>query len=204
MKGLNQWLAAGMFIASSIYAQYPEPYESVRNLPATPYYVQDAYIYYDLIHSRNLNVIVDVESHEGGVARFIAQQANNLPSLTKIYCINAWNDCGSQKRLFHRFLSNVKQENTANLITPIRMNSHDAAAALNISADFISLVGGNSAEEIYKDILAWYPHLSEGGILCGNNWYENSVELGVTKAATALNLTLKLNNNVWYFEKNTP
>lgn len=45
--------------------------------------------------------------------------------------------------MFHRILSNVKQEGTAELIIPIRMNSQDAAIGLNIQADFISLVGAN-------------------------------------------------------------
>lgn len=206
MKFLNKILLTAMFLTSlGLQAdEYdPQPYSSIRNLPPTPYFVQDAYIYYSLIQSHNAAIIIDVESDEGGVARFIAQQANNLPSVNTIYAVNAWTSCDpSQKYLFQRFLSNVKQENTTNLIVPIRMNSNDAALALNVKADFISIVGGNDAETIYKDILSWYPHLSDDGVICGNNWNDNSVEIGVTKAAESLDLTLKINDNVWYFEKN--
>lgn len=195
-------MVCGLLLAiQSASAQFPEPYESVRNIPATPYFVQDGYIYYDLINTSNAAVIVDVESQDGGVARFIAQQSGSLPSLNRIYSVSAWTDCPTHKRQFQRFLSNVKQEGSAEKITPIRMNSLEAAQSLNITADFISLVGANDANVIYKEILAWYPHLSDNGIICGNNWYDNSVELGVTKAAESLDLTLHINNNVWYFLK---
>lgn len=203
MKYLKEIFIAGLMLANlSIYAQFPQPYESIRDLPPVPYYVQDGYIYFSLIESHKAAIIVDVESQDGSVARYIAQQANNLPSISAIYSINSWTACDlSQKHLFQRFLSNVKQENTAELITPIRMTSEEAALALNIKADFISLIGANDEDQIYKDILAWYPHLSEGGVICGNNWSEHSIELGITKAASSLNLDLKINGNVWYFEK---
>lgn len=202
MKSFYNMLMGGLLLLS-LAAHADEPYSSIRNLPPTPYFVQDAYVYYDLISSRNAAVIVDVESQDGGVARFIAQQASSLPSLNKIYSINGWTSCdASKKHLFQLFLSNVKQENSDSLIIPIRMNSSDAAWGLNIKADFISLVGANDKDIIYRDILAWYPHLADGGVICGNNWHESSVEIGVTKAAESLDLNLKLYNNVWYFEKN--
>lgn len=202
MKWLNSVFMIGLLLVNlSIYAD--QPYSSIRNLPATPYFVQDGYILYDLISTHNAGIIVDVESQDGSVARYIAQQASHLPSLNRIYSVNGWTSCDKSKQhLFQRFLSNVKQENTAELIIPIRMTSNEAAWALDVQADFISLVGANDKDIIYRDILAWYPHLANGGVLCGNNWYENSVEIGVTKAAESLGLNLKLNNNVWYFEKN--
>ena len=187
----------------SICADLPEPYLSIHNLPQTPYYVQDSYVYYNLITTHNAAVIVDVDSQDGGVARFIAQQAANMPTVTKIYSVNIWADHYASKHQFQRFLSNVKQENSTGLIIPVRMNSLDAASALNINADFISLVGGNDTDTIYKEILAWYPHLSDRGVMCGNNWYESSVQIGVTKAAKSLDLTLNISSNVWYFVKNS-
>ena len=203
MKYLKNLFLAGFLLANlSAYAA-PEPYASVRDLPFTPYFVQDGYVFYSLIESHNAAVIVDVESQDGSVARFVAQLANNLPSLSAIYSISAWPETDPvQRRPYQRFLSNVKHETTTELITPIRMNSLEAAMSLNIKADFISLVGANDQDRIYKDILAWYPHLSDNGVICGNNWYENAVELGVTKAATSLDLNLKISGNVWYFEKN--
>lgn len=202
MRSFRKIVLAVLFMANqSIYADVPQPYESIREVAATPYYVQDAYTYFSLISTHNAAVIVDVESQDGGVARFVAEQASSLPALSQIYSVSAWNDYPSKTHLFQRFLSNVKQENTTALIIPIRMNSQEAATGLNVKADFISLVGGNTGEGIYQDILAWYPHLSDIGVICGNNWNENSVAVGVTQAAASLNVTLHVNNNVWYFLK---
>jgi hypothetical protein len=191
---------ANFLLAGTILEAAPEPYASVSNLPQTPYYVQDGYEIYSL--ASNATVIIDVESQDGGVARYLAQQANNLPSLTKIYSVNIWQSHDpAQKQLYRRFLSNVVQENTTGLITPIRMSSAEAAASLHIIADLIYVLGANDQQTIYNDILSWYPHLSNSGIICGNNWYESSVQTGVTRAATALDALLKINGNVWYMTK---
>lgn len=195
-------ISSVVLACASAYADIPEPYESVDHLPPTPYFVQDSYIYYNLANTHNCEVIIDVESQDGGVARYLAQQANNLPSLRRIYSVNMWqsND-RSQKHLFQRFLSNVAQEETSELIIPIRMNSHEASESLSLKADFISLVGANDQQTIYNDILGWFPHLSDGGVICGNNWYEPSVQIGVTKAAMMLDVSVRIDSNVWYFVK---
>jgi hypothetical protein len=204
---MNKYLSK-IFLSSTLLgtafllADLPQPFTSIQDLPPTPYFVQDAYVYYSLINANNSAVIVDVESQDGGVARYIAQQVNTLTTVKEIYAVNGWQSPDrSQKYLYQRFLSNVIQENTAQLITPIRMTSREAAEAMNVQADFISLVGANDNQTLFNDILAWYPHLSNIGVICGNNWNDSSVQVGVTKAASTLDLTLHLNGNVWYFVK---
>lgn len=196
------FIGSAILAGVSLYADLPEPYTSTRFLPQTPYFVQDAYVYYNLVSTHNCAVIIDVESQDGGVARYLAQQANTLPSIQKIYSVNMWqsND-RSQKHLYQRFLSNVAQENTAELIIPIRMDSHDASESLYVKANFISLVGANDRDNIYNDIIRWFPHLSDNGVMCGNNWYEPSIQIGVAKAAMMLDVSVQVNNNVWYFVK---
>lgn len=193
---------AAATIACTTLQALPEPYASINILPQRPSFVQDGYIIYSLASASNVEVIIDVESSEGGVARYLAMQANNLPSLRQIYSVNLWqsND-RSQKQLYRRFLSNVIQENTSELITPIRMSSEEGAKSLHILADLIHLVGGNDQQTIYNDILSWYPRLSERGIMCGNNWDEPSIQSGVTQAARTLDATLQISGTVWYFVK---
>jgi hypothetical protein len=202
-KCFRKIFMSGTILAGvSLYADVPQPYASIHSLPQTPYFVQDGYTIYSLANTHNVGVVIDVESQDGGVARFLAQQAGNLPSLKEIYSVNIWqsND-PSQKHLFRRFLSNVVQENTTQLIIPIRMCSHEAAESLNVQADLINLVGANDQQTIYNDILCWYPHLSDTGVMCGNNWYEPSIQTGVTSAATMLNVSVQVNGNVWFFVK---
>lgn len=197
----NLLVASALWANLSLYADI-QPYASIQNLPQTPYFVQDAYTYYSLIMGNGASVIIDVESADGGVARYVAQQAANLPMVTEIYSVNAWQSPDrSQKHLYQRFLSNVNQEMTTQLITPIRMSSQEGAESLKVTADFISVVGGNDSITIYNDILSWYPHLSDKGIICGNNWLDSSVQVGVTKASASLDVKLHVNNNVWYFQK---
>ncbi len=199
MKYLKNLLTAGMLLTNiTIFADNPEPYLSVRNLLPTPYYVEDGYALLNLITTQDAATVVDVGSADGGFARYIAQQASSLPSLNKIYSISDWSADQSNKHPFQNFLSNVVQENTSSLIVPIRMSPLEAASALNIKADFIYV---NSSQDVYKDILAWYPHLNNAGTIAGNNWNDSSVEMGVTKAAQDLDLNLQLTNNVWYFTK---
>ena len=196
------FMGGAMLAGASLCADIPQPYSSIYNLPQTPYFVQDGYIYYNLVNTHNVAVVIDVESQDGSVARYLAQQANNLPSLTQIYSVNMWqSDDRSQKQLFRRFLSNVVQENTTQLIIPIRMSSQEAATTLNVKADLINLVGANDQQTIYNDILGWYAHLSDTGVMCGNNWYEPSVQIGVTQAAMALDVPVQINDNMWYFVK---
>jgi hypothetical protein len=196
------FMTIAMLSGASLSADAPDPYAVIRNLPSTPYYVQDGYVYANLVNTHNVAVVIDVESQDGSVARFLAQQASNLPSLTKIYSVNMWhsNDL-AQKHLFRRFLSNVVQENTADRIIPVRMSSQEAAESMNIKADMINLVGANDQQTIYNDIVRWYPHLSDAGVMCGNNWYDPSVQAGVTKAAATLDVSVQVNDSVWYFVK---
>lgn len=197
-----------LFVCGALLAQVglqatpPQPYTYIQTMPYTPYFVQDAYLLYSFVQNNSSGVIVDVGSHDGGVARYLAQQASALTSIREVYSISPWYSADpSQKHLYQRFLSNVVQENTASLITPIRMYSLEAAESFNHQADLIFVTGGNDNVGVYNDIIAWYPHLSSTGILCGNNWNEPSVQMGVTRAAAALEVTVKLADNVWYFQR---
>lgn len=193
---------AALLASASLCADLPQPYASIRNLPATPYYVQDAYTFFNLANTHNAAVIVDVGSQDGSVARYFAQQASNLPSLKQIYSIDLWESSdASQAHLFQRFLSNVIQENSTGLIVPIRMSSHEAAESLNVQADFINLAGSHDQNTVYHDIISWHSHLSNGGVLAGNDWYDTAVESAVTQAAATLGISVQVNGNVWYFTK---
>ena len=73
-------------------------------------------------------------------------------------------------------------------------NSHSAQSdALNIKAGLICLSG--VSEAIYKDILNWYNHVADNGVICGNNWNDVSVQRDVTQAAALLNVPVQVNAN---------
>jgi hypothetical protein len=191
-------ISAFLLTSWQIPAEESEPYVSVHNLPFKPYFIEDGYWLLDLITRHEAPVFIDVGSAEGGAARFVAQ---NVPDGLKIYCVNDWlNPDPNAKLQFQRFLSNVKQEQTSHLITPIRMNSQEAAAGLNVAANVIYL-NSNDEDRVYNDILVWSTHLTPNGTICGNNWSDVSIQIGVTRAASALDLSLHTNNNSWFLER---
>lgn len=197
MRGLS--LAALLCLSSQLTA-LPEPYNSVQTLPIIYYYVPDGYVLSSLATDNSSSVIVDVESEDGAVARYLAQQ--NIPTVTKVYSVSLWpaGDPPEYDR-YQRFLSNVIQEGTAEVVVPLRMSSAEAAAALNVNADLIYF-GSFDSDTLYEEITHWIANLSDNGVLCGNNWNENAIKVAVVNAANDFNLNLGLNSNVWYLKKN--
>jgi hypothetical protein len=178
----------------------PEPYDSIQTLPIVYYYVPDGYILSNLATENASSVIVDVESNDGSVARYLAQQ--NISSVTKIYAVNLWpaGDPPEYDR-YQRFLSNVIQEGTAERIIPLRMSSEEAATALNVNADLIYF-GSFDSNTLYNEITQWIAALSDNGVMCGNNWNDNSIKFAVVRAANDFNLDLGINGNVWTLRTN--
>jgi hypothetical protein len=197
MRGLS--LAALLCLSSQLTA-LPEPYNSVQILPIIYHYVPDGYVLSSLATDNSSSVIVDVESEDGAVARYLAQQ--NIPTVTKVYSVSLWpaGDPPEYDR-YQRFLSNVIQEGTAEVVVPLRMSSAEAAAALNVNADLIYF-GSFDSNTLYEEITHWIANLSDNGVLCGNNWNENAIKVAVVNAANDFNLNLGLNSNVWYLKKN--
>jgi hypothetical protein len=199
LKFLKSLMAIVFISLTQHVMSIPQPYTNINTLPPVPYYVIDGYVLENLITSNNAAIVIDVESSAGSVARFIAQQ--NLSSVTQVFSVSLWPSYDPlQKYPYQQFLSNVIQENTADLITPLRMGSAEAAQALNILADFIHLSAIDS-DTLYQEILNWVSHLSETGIICGNTWHEGSVQASVTAAAGDLGLVVNLNDHVWYLTR---
>lgn len=191
-------LAALLFSQNFTFAADPEPYTAVRNLTQTPYFFENGFILLDLVNSRAATVVIDVDSVDGAAARYIAQNAPS--SLLKVYSIQNWSNSDRFKNPYQQFLSNVKQENTANLIIPVRMESLEAATALSLQAEVI-FINTIFKDNVYDDILAWSTHLTSNGIIAGNNWNDAEVINAVTQAANSLNLVLKINGNFWWLER---
>lgn len=188
------FLAAALLSGTYLTADEPEPYASVRNISYEPYFLENNYILSQIVDFHATTNFIDVASNEGAAARSVA--AYN-PSTAKVYSINAW---GENPHDFHKFLSNVKQENQAEKIIPIRMTSSEACLALNVLAEVI-FIECSSQDHILENILRWESHLTENGAIVGNHWEWSEVELAVSKAATLNNLSLSTNGNYWILSK---
>lgn len=193
----------------------PEPYKSIRVLPQDPYgwfSAANKQKIEELIKERNPKTIVEIGSWMGVSTIFMASIAAEDST---VYAVDHW--LGSlehrteeeyQKKLpilYQQFLSNVIHANLTHKIVPLRMSSLEAANTLNIEPDFIYIDGSHEEEDVYNDIMAWYPKLKQGGILCGDDytWVHpctGSVKRAIERAAKKLNIpTISAIHVFWYF-----
>lgn len=170
-----------------------EPYDSIRDVAYTPYFLQNGYILLNEVNAQSTTVFIDVKSDGGAASRYIAANTNGT---VKVYYVNTWYD----DYAFQQFISNVKQENQSGAITPIRMTSQGASMALNLISELIYIDTIHSSN-LHEDILAWVDHLSANGVISGNFWERSPIELVVTKAAAELNLSLSTNGTYWFLKR---
>lgn len=184
----------------------PEPYCSINLLPFDPHgwFANEKEIE-AILKAKPCQTVIEVGSWLGASTRFIAQ---NLPKGAKLYAIDTWLGSFDEEVhmldirlpiLYQLFLSNVVHAGLSNIIIPVRMNSIEASKALNVKADLIYLDAAHDTKSVYEDILAWYPHLNEGGVLCGDDWAWSTVREGVLQAAEELKKEVVNHMTFWCF-----
>jgi predicted O-methyltransferase YrrM len=186
--------------------ELPEPYCSIVDLPVDQHgWFGNADQLSNCFKERQISKVIEIGAWLGASTRFLA---TSTPANGKVYAVDTWN--GSPQETLHMqdprlpylyqlFLSNVKQAQLTHKIVPIRMNSLEAAKALNVKADLIYIDAAHDTESVYQDIIAWYPHLEEGGIMCGDDWLWDSVRVAVIKASEQLNRSIEATGNFWRF-----
>ncbi|MEX1012311.1 MAG: class I SAM-dependent methyltransferase [Waddliaceae bacterium] len=196
-----------ILISSLRAGEVPEPYASIVDLPFDGhgwFYNKEPLL--ALIEERRPITIIEVGAWLGLSTRFFASQVEELGG--KVYAVDHW--LGSNERahlqdprlpyLYHLFLSNIKHTGFAHVVVPVRMHSLLAAKALNVKADLIYIDSSHKTEDVIDDILAWTPHLKEGGLMCGDDWKWGSVRKAVVQAAKELNQVVHSSGNFWWFE----
>ena len=108
--------------------------------------------------------------------------------------------------VYQQFLSNIILSNLTDKVIPVRMESLAAASKFNelgIRADLIYIDAAHDTQSVLNDLYAWYPILSEGGILCGDDWsYGNgSVSSAVIEFAKKERLQINRFGEFWYYSK---
>lgn len=185
----------------------PAPYVYVNDLPYDDhgwFEPTNAHYLRFFIEKTNASNIIEIGTWLGKSARFIAQ---NMPEDGKVFAVDTWEPEEAVyltdprlSYLYQLFLSNVKHANLCHKIVPVRMKSVEAAKALNIIAEVIYIDGNHETKHVIDDILAWYPHLSSNGIMCGDDWAAPPVREGVIKCAEILNKQVKEHDNFWWYE----
>jgi glycosyltransferase involved in cell wall biosynthesis/predicted O-methyltransferase YrrM len=190
-------------------ARLPEPYHSVEPLAFDPQGWLDHSTrekLRELLAARAAHVVVELGSWLGLSTRFLAEQ---LPPNGKVYAVDTW--LGSEEinrqaamarrlpDLYQRFLSNVIHAGLTDRIVPVRMTTVEAAAALDVLPDLVFVDASHQEADVYADIMAWYPRLMPGGVLCGDDWNSyQSVRSGVERAAGELQRRVEHQGNCWW------
>ena len=196
-------------------AQLPEPYQSIQVLP---YDMHGWFKEENQVHLKKLiarvqpNVVVELGTWLGWSAIYMAECMKPAGIL---YAVDNWTAQGdisilndqnpeTKKRiptLYEQFLSNVIHKNLCHKITPVRMDTIEAAQRLEVKADLIYVDASHDEESVFKDIMNWYPKLNKGGIMCGDDALSKDVLKAAQRAAAILHLTLLVDGNFWYFDQ---
>ncbi|MFA6916657.1 MAG: class I SAM-dependent methyltransferase [Parachlamydiales bacterium] len=206
MKLFAHLLGLMVVLGSLTAEEIPEPYASTNDLPfdGHGWFMNGDYIAATM-SLYNPVIAIEVGAWLGSSTRFIAER---LPAGGKLYAIDTWRGSPNEPLhlrdprmpyLYQLFLSNVKHANLTNVIIPVRMESLEASKAMNVQADFIYIDASHDETNVYNDILAWYPHVKEGGVMCGDDWGWVSVQRGVIRAANHLGKTVWGHGNFWRF-----
>ncbi|MEX0597446.1 MAG: class I SAM-dependent methyltransferase [Candidatus Paceibacterota bacterium] len=204
------------FLQNINSANLPFPYNTITLLPFDPASHfgprQENGLKY-IITKYKPNIVIEIGSYLGASTRFIA---NLLPRDGKVYAVDHWlgnnewtedpNFQEKQSLFYKKFLSNIIHANLCHKVIPIKMDSLTAAKKINCQPDVIFIDGAHDYKSVYADLCAWYPFISEKGILCGDDYYwgsSNPVKQAVDQFAREHNLVVKLIDNwFWYYERN--
>ena len=191
--------------------EIPEPYRSINILPEDLHgWLTDINKKYlkQIIHKLNPTLIVELGTWLGKSALFMAEVSNEH---CKIFAIDDWTAstdssiqhdhqaCQKLKNLYQQFLSNVIHHGFTAKIIPIRKKTVEAALSLKINPDLIYVDASHEEENVYQDIMHWYPKLKIGGVMCGDDWDAPSIKKGVFRAAKELNVSALGDASFWWF-----
>lgn len=94
--------------------------------------------------------------------------------------------------VFAQFIENVKPY--ADKVHPRVCESVKAAGLMTEKADLIFIDANHEYENVKADIEAWWPHVVQGGILCGHDYHSHG---GVRQAVEEFGKD-GVTANVWY------
>lgn len=142
-----------------------------------------------IIKETRPELIVEIGSWKGHSANYMADACRREGLKTKIVCVDTfsgssehWHDPGMRQELFlkngrptilERFMGNTVARGNTDYIFPLPVDGATAAdlfRAYEAKADLIFVDAGHQYEMVLNDIRAWWPHLSERGVMFGDDY----------------------------------
>lgn len=107
--------------------------------------------------------------------------------------------------LYPRFLSNMLNAGSADMIIPLPLPSLIAARYLqeqHLEADLIYIDGSHDEKDVYEDIVAYWPLLKRSGCVFGDDWSWPSVVAAVKRFCSEEGLSYEFSEINWRIRKN--
>lgn len=156
---------------------------------------------------------VEVGSWLGKSAAFMAVEIINSGKVIRFDCVDHWKgnadqpvlrQAASQEDIYQLFCNNMKRFGLAEVVSPIRRSSDEAAYLYpDSSLDFVFIDADHRYEEVKKDISIWLPKVKPGGVLAGHDFDETS-DPGVVKAVLEANPNIEVWGRSWVWKKTIP
>jgi predicted O-methyltransferase YrrM len=116
-----------------------------------------------LCRARGLNcIILCIDTWLGG--RYLYAELDQHPELLPT---------AGRFRLFEQFLTNVKRLELTDIITPMPATTADAAGTLrklDVAVDLVYVDASHEAEDVAKDLRAYWDVVRPGGVLFGDDY----------------------------------
>jgi hypothetical protein len=199
--------------------------ERVKNflLPTKTWKNIDGFFEYPSFYDMCMNeiptnsVMVEVGSWMGRSSSYVASLIKTSGKNIDFYCVDTWE--GSEEHvslieslrnkgttLFDEFKNNIRECELEDYITPIKMESVEAAKQFeDESIDFVHIDAAHDYDNALKDIKSWYPKVKPGGLVTGDDYGWDGVFRAVNEFFGAENITYydhdNKNGNVWFYRK---
>jgi predicted O-methyltransferase YrrM len=137
-------------------------------------------------------VVVEVGVWKGASVVTMAKEIQRLTLDTAVIAIDTW--LGSSEhylwekfipdldfefgypRLYHKFAANICNEGLADIVVPLPLDSINGFQLLkekDIRPDVLHIDAGHDYMSVMGDLKAWWPQLTPGGVLIGDDYFKS-------------------------------
>jgi predicted O-methyltransferase YrrM len=214
-KSLNFLISIGLIFNFQLFSTFlqdlPEPYSQLQEvLPFNDHgwYANGAWIE-KLMKYNKITTAIEIGSWLGASTRHIASL---LQPSGKLYAVDTWqgsvehhensNYAAMLPSLYNQFLSNIVHAQLTDRVIPVRITSLEASKILKDKlgqVDFVYIDAAHDTYSVLLDLHFYWPFVeNNGGILCGDDWWWDSVKVAVRIFAEKYRLTMYTGDNFWF------
>lgn len=134
--------------------------------------------------------IVEIGSHVGRSAAFMAAALLERPAGRRVYCIDLWEQGGVRTPLPHhqagvmqQFVGNMEKLGLSELVQPLQGDSVLVAKSWLLPIWLLFIDGSHAFEDVCADLRAWSRFVPTGGVLVLHDFNQPAVAQAVDREA---------------------